>query len=392
MQQNLKAELSTELDNILNFWIESTIDVKNGGFIGEIDGNNIKHIDAPKGSVLNARLLWTFSSAYRITGKEEYLRQAQYTFDYFKHNFIDKKYGGVYWELNADGTPSNRRKQIYAIAFAIYGLSEFFRATQANEALNLAVGLFNNIEKYSFDASENGYFEALTEEWELLDDVRLSPKDYNERKTMNTHLHIMEAYACLYRVYKTDKVATALKNLINLFLDKFINDQGNLNLFFDDDWNLKSDIISFGHDIECSWLLHEAAEVLGNEELLKKVIPVSIKIADVTYNGIDTDNGLFYELEKDKNHLDTDKHWWPQAEALVGYYNVYELSKDEKYLQTAADFWEFTKENIIDKKHGEWFWRVSKDRVPYESDEKVGFWKCPYHNSRACMELMERIK
>jgi mannobiose 2-epimerase len=263
--------MELELQNILNYWMQNSIDEKNGGFIGSIDHFNQKNVDAPKGSVVNTRILWTFASAYRVTKKPEYLKTAERAYHYIIHHFIDKNYGGIYWELDCNGKPKNPRKQIYALSFAIYCLAEYHRATGFPEALQYAIELFNAIEKYSFDKEQNGYVEALTEDWQPMTDYRLSEKDANESKTMNTHLHVMEAYACLYRVWKNDQLAKALRNLIELFIDKFIDGETyHLNLFFDDYWNLKIDIISFGHDIECSWLLHEAAEVLGDHALVEK--------------------------------------------------------------------------------------------------------------------------
>jgi len=389
----LKSELTKELqDNILMYWINHVIDEKNGGFIGHIDYPNLPKYDAPKGSVLNARILWTFSSAYRVFPNEKYLQAAERAYQYIKTYFVDREFGGVYWELDYLGKPLNSRKQIYAISFTIYGLAEYYMISNDNESLELAKQLFDVIEKYSFDQKRNGYVEALSHKWEPLQDFRLSEKDANESKTMNTHLHILEAYANLYRVWKDERLQKALRNLIELFINKFINQNHNLNLFFDDDWTLKSDEISFGHDIECSWLLHEAAEVLANQTLLHKVEKVAVNMANETFKGIDEDFGLFNESFPSENKIDSDKHWWPQAEAIVGFYNAYQISGDEKFLDQALNSWEFTKNYIVDKEHGEWFGKVNKDGKPYLKDEKVGFWKCPYHNGRACIELIRRIK
>ncbi len=390
-KQQLKAELSLELTHILNYWMEYAVDEVNGGFIGKVDHNNNKIQDSPKGSILNARILWTFSSAYRLTKKSEYLKMAYRAYQYIYEHFVDRVHGGIYWELDASGKPKNGRKQIYANAFAIYGLTEFYKITNDQVALDLALDVFEYIEKYSLDKIYNGYFEAFTEDWNKLEDVRLSEKDANESKTMNTHLHILEAYTNLYRVHKTERIQKALENLINLFINQFINKNYNLNLFFDDYWNLKSDIISFGHDIECSWLLYEAAHVLGDKDIIEKVKPISVNMAEVSLKGLDKDGGLYNEFEPGKNHLDTDKHWWPQAEAVVGFFNAWEISSNPGFLDKAWTSWEFTKKYIIDHKNGEWYWRVNKGGKPYETDEKAGFWKCPYHNSRLCMEIMERI-
>jgi mannobiose 2-epimerase len=388
----LRTELESELqNNILGYWRANTIDEKHGGFIGSINHNNVPNAEAPKGAVMNARILWTFASAYRINRNEDDLKMAQRAYQYILDNFIDKTYGGVYWELDFMGNPSNTRNQIYGLAFVIYGMVEYYKACGDKNALASAVDLFYLIEKHSFDKDKNGYFEALTCEWNKMDDYRLSEKDDNESKTMNTHLHILEAYTNLYREWENDKLKGALSNLIKLFTDKFINQNYNLILFFDDDWTAKSDMISYGHDIECSWLLHEAAEVLGDSALTKKVANIAVNMAQAALKGIDADGGLIYETFPSKNHTDTDKHWWPQAEAIVGFYNAYQLSGNETYLQNSLNSWSFIKKYIVDKDNGEWYWSVNKDRVPYTENDKAGFWKCPYHNGRACMELIERL-
>lgn len=387
-----KTALKAELTNILDYWMNNCLDEQNGGFIGHIDYFNHRDEKAPKGSVLNARILWTFSAAYAQTKNTSYYEIAERAFQYNLKYFIDREFGGVYWELDYLGNPLNSRKQIYALSFMIYGMVAFYKISNNQQALQTANELFQLIEKHSFDKQYNGYVEALSQDWKPLSDLRLSEKDANESKTMNTHLHILEAYTNLYRVNKSDAVQKALKNLIQLFLEKFINENYTQNLFFDDYWNLKSDEISYGHDIECSWLLHEAAEVLGDEELLSIVREVSIKMAFQSFDGLDSDGGMFNHYTPSTKHLDTDKHWWPQAEAMVGYYNAYQLSGDDQFLKKSKACWEFTQKYLLDKTHGEWFWRVNKEGKPYTEDEKAGFWKCPYHNSRACLELIDRIK
>jgi mannobiose 2-epimerase len=388
----LQNELKNELhQNILPYWMLQTIDTHQGGFVGSVGFLNEHIPEAPKGSVLNARILWTFSAAFRFTGNQDYYNTSKRAYNYLINYFFDKQYGGVFWELSYTGEPLNTRKQIYALSFALYGLVEYYRATGEETSLHEAINLFELIERHSFDKEKNGYIEALSRNWQLLSDMRLSDKDANESKTMNTHLHILEAYTNLYRVYKNQRVQHALKNLIELFLNKFINSEFHLNLFFDDGWNLKGDHISFGHDIECSWLLYEAAEVLGEASLIAKVKPLSIAMAKSVLPAIDSDGGMYNEYKPANNSTDTDKHWWPQAEAMVGFYNAYQLSGDERFVKQALASWNFIKNHIIDKKNGEWFWRVNKKGTPYETDEKAGFWKCPYHNSRACLEIIERI-
>jgi mannobiose 2-epimerase len=389
----LKEELTAELsNNILPFWMYQAIDIDQGGFLGHIDFSGQADPLAPKGGILNARILWTFSSASRILKNPEYLKMAQRSYAYVVDHFLDKKHGGTYWEVDYLGERLNTKKQIYALAFTIYGLVEYYMASGDDQALKYAISLYRDIERHSFDDKNNGYFEAFTREWEPIEDLRLSAKDQNESKTMNTHLHILEAYTNLYRVWKDDELKAKLKNLIELFQNKFVNENGNLNLFFDDEWNLKSDLISFGHDIESSWLIQEAAEVLGDKSLIEKSKILAVKIAKENLKGIDEDGGLYYEYFPSTGEWDMDKHWWPQGEAMVAYLNAYQISNDKKYLETALNSWSFIQKYIVDKENGEWHWSVNKEGKPSENDVKAGFWKCPYHNGRACLEVITRLK
>lgn len=385
--KGIKEEL---LNNILPYWMSKMPDQENGGFYGRIDGDEQLHKLANKGAVLNTRILWTFSAAYRIFKQPEYLAIATRAFDYINTYFIDKKYGGVYWELDYKGNPVNPKKQSYAQGFALYGFSEYYRATGDVLALERAKELFLLIEKYSFDKDKNGYFEAFTEDWNLIEDMRLSDKDANEKKTMNTHLHILEPYSNLFRVWKDGALVDALRNLIEIFTDKILDTKTfHLNLFFDEDWNSKSEIISYGHDIEASWLLFEAAEVLEDNELIDKLKPISLKIADASMEGLQADGSLIYE--KDRAHVDSDKHWWVQAENVVGLMYAHKNSGNKFYLESALKCWDYIQHNIIDKTDGEWIWSRKEDGSINHVEDKAGFWKCPYHNARMCMEVINII-
>lgn len=391
--KRLRAEMQEELEtNILPFWMGRMVDKVRGGFYGRIDGEGNLYAEAPKGAILNARILWTFSSAYRILKKEEYLETATRAKRYLIDCFYDTEFGGIYWELDCDGNPSDKKKQIYAIGFAIYGLSEYARATGDKEALDYAIRLFEVIEKYSFDPVRNGYLEALTRDWKPIEDMRLSDKDENEKKTMNTHLHILEPYTNLYRVWKNERLEKQLRNLIRIFLDKILDrETGHLNLFFEEDWLNKYHIYSYGHDIEASWLLHEAALVLGDTELLKEVEPLVIRIAWAADEGLNPDGSMIYENFLDKHHVDRELHWWVQAENVVGHANLYQYFQDEKALKVAGRTWNFIREHLIDRQGGEWYWSCYEDGTVNTMDDKAGFWKCPYHNGRMCMEIIERF-
>lgn len=385
-----KTQLSAELKNILNYWMQHTIDNEFGGFYGKIDNNNNIDNKAPKGSVLNARILWTFSAAYNYTKRYEYLAVATKAFDYFIKHFVDHKNGGIYWTVDYKGDPLDTKKQIYALAFAIYGASEYYQATSLPKAKELALQLYETIEKYSYDKVKSGYYEAFTKEWQTIDDLRLSDKDANEKKTMNTHLHVLEAYTNLYCIQPSIAIKQSMIQLLKNFSDHIIHKQTNhLNLFFSENWIAKGNIVSYGHDIEAAWLLLEAAEAIDDENLICEMKSIAMKMADVTIEGLDKDGGLWYEIEN--NHLVKEKHWWPQAEAMVGFYNAWQLSNNKNYLQRSWNSWQFIKAHILDSEHGEWFWGVKEDYSIMPGEDKAGLWKCPYHNSRACLEILKRI-
>ena len=387
-----REELEKELkENILPWWMKYSPDRELGGFYGHIDHRNRVVHGAGKGAVLNARILWTFSAAYRIYHNPEYLETASRAYHYITTHFTDKEYGGVYWELEPDGSVRSSRKQVYAIAFTIYGLAEYHMACREDESLNIAKGLFTDLESHAFDREHNGYTEALSRRWQPLEDLRLSEKDQNESRTMNTHLHILEAYCNLYRVWKDPALAGALKNLIGLFLEHFVDSERNrLNLFFDERWNLRSTLVSYGHDIECAWLLHEAAIISGDRGLAEKTGELAVRMARANMAGLSENGGLYYEYFPETGEVDSDHHWWPQAEAMVGYFNAFELSGEHQFLERSLGSWEFIKEHLIDRELGEWYWSVDARGNPQTVKEKAGFWKCPYHSGRACMEIISR--
>ena len=389
----LRIEVEHELTTgILPFWMEKMADNVQGGFYGRIDGDDKLHADAPKGAILNARILWTFSAAYRLLRKPEYLETATRAKRYIIDKFYDKDFGGVYWSLTANGEPLDTKKQVYAQGFAIYGLSEYARATGDREALDYAVKLFETVEKYSFDRDRNGYIEAFTREWKPIEDMRLSDKDENTSKTMNTHLHILEPYANLYRVWKNERLERQLRNMLDLFIGKILNKKTyHLDLFFDNCWHTDGNIISYGHDIEASWLIHEAALVLGDEALLKRIEPVITNIARAADEGLNPDGSMIYERFTAEDRTDRELHWWVQAENVVGHVNLYQHFGDEKAFDTVVKCWQFIKDKIIDHANGEWHWSLMPDGSVNRRDDKAGFWKCPYHNGRMCMEIIERF-
>lgn len=388
--QALASHLKKELtEDILPYWSKK-ICKGDTGFYGRISGEEVIDPEAPVGAIMTSRILWTFSNAFRLFRREEYKTMAMQAKSLIINNFYDVEQGGIYWSINPDGTPLDTKKQIYAIAFCIYGLAEWNRASGDEEALELAKKLYRDIEKHSFDTCKNGYFEAFTREWGEIQDMRLSDKDANESKTMNTHLHVLEAYTGLYRVWKDGGLAAQLKNLIGIFLVRILGADAHLRLFFDDDWNCGYKIYSYGHDIEASWLLHEAALVLGDEATIGKVEKEVPRIAAAAGEGFTAKGGMIYEKDNATGHIDGDRHWWVQAESVVGYFNLWQLTGEASGLENSIECWEFIRNNLIDRENGEWFWSIRQDGSVNRTDDKAGFWKCPYHNGRMCMEIIER--
>lgn len=390
--QQYKTQLNSELSRIMDYWIKNTPDELFGGFAGCIDEHEQVVAGAPKGSVLNTRILWSFAAAYNLRKDSEYLKYAERAYRYIVNHFIDREYAGIYWTVDYEGNPLDTKKQVYAIAFTIYGLSEYYIASGDEDAKMLAISLYSLLVDKSFDSKKTGYFEAFTREWRPIEDLRLSEKDANEQKTMNTHLHVLEAYTNLYRIWQVGELKEQIVKLINNFLDHFIDPETNhLRLFFDENWHSKSTLVSYGHDIEATWLLQEAAEVIADAVLLEKVKKINLKIAEATIEGLDADGGLWYEYEPADDHLIKQKHWWPQAEAMVGFFNAWQISNDDKYFDISLKNWDFVQKKILDLQNGEWIWGVDEYGSPMPNEDKAGLWKCPYHNSRACIELIRRL-
>lgn len=389
---NLKQTMKDVLEhNILSYWIDHVVDKENGGFYGRIDGDDQIHAQAEKGAVMNARILWAFSAAYRVLRNPAYLEAATRAKDYFLAHFVDKENGGVYWSVDYQGNPLDTKKQTYAIGFAIYGFSEYARATGDAEALEMAKRLYHDIETHAYDSENQGYIEALTCDWQPIADMRLSDKDENGSRTMNTHLHIIEPYTNLYRVWKDAALEKSIRNLLDIFTDKLLNPETHhLDLFFDDKWQGKRNVESYGHDIEASWLLHETALVLDDKAVLQKMEQVIRRIADAADEGLRADGSMVYEHWKDTDEYDLQRQWWVQCENIIGHIDLYQYFGYEDSLEKAIQCWNFVQKNLIDAKNGEWHWAVLDDGTINLKDDKAGFWKCPYHNSRMCLELIER--
>ena len=389
LRERVEREL---LGDILPFWLTYAVDYEFGGFRGQIANDLTIDPLAHKGLILNARILWTFAKAYQVYRDEVYLRTARRAYEYLRRYFWDAELGGVYWMVDHLGNPVETKKRIYGQAFTVYALAEYVAACAEKEPLEKAIALHRMIEDASHDAQNGGYFETYERNWKLAREQRLSEVDMDEKKSMNTHLHLLEAYANLLRLWNEDELRKRLRELLRIFLDHIIDPETHhFRMFFDEVWHDRSDRYSFGHDIEGSWLICEAAEVLGDTAILEEARKAAVRMAQVLYEqAVDSDGGLFYE-GSGKELIDTDKHWWPQAEAVVGFLNAYELSGRDYFLKASQNSWQFIEKFIVDHQHGEWYWKVSRDGTPSDDKYKVDPWKCPYHNSRTCFEVMERL-
>lgn len=385
----MKAVAMAELTQvILPYWIRKMPDRDAGGFYGQVDGRDNIIPGSPKGGILNARILWSFSAAYLKLRNPVYLEMATRARNYIFRYFFDEEHGGTYWCLSSDGSPLDTKKQIYSQAFFIYALSAYNMATGDRESLDRAVELYRLIEKHSFDRERGGYFEAFNREWGEIADLRLSEKDANEKKTMNTHLHVLEAYTALYRVWPDPVLRQQLAALVKVFAGRIVDPEtSHLNLFFDEEWNCRSTIVSYGHDIEASWLLCEAAEALGEADTVKGL---ALRIAAAAHEGLAGDGSLFYEKDDAAGHSDCDRHWWVQSEAVVGFLNAWQLSGDDSWLELASGALDYISNHISDRENGEWHWSIRSDGTVNRDDDKAGFWKCPYHNTRMCLEVLSR--
>ena len=380
--------------HILPFWCGPALDNKNGGWMAWLSNDLKPDRSKPKGLIMNARILWTFSAVYRVKPDPLCQEMAQRAFDVVMNKFWDTKHGGAFWQLNDQFKVIDDSKKIYGQAFYMYALTEFHHAFGSEVALERAAWLFELIDRHARDAQFGGYFEVRRRDWsEAAADARLSDKDMNEKKSMNNHLHVLEACTNLYRARREPRVAGRLRELIEIFLTRILDARTkHLNHFFDERWNVRSDTYTFGHDIEASWLLCEAAEELGDKNLFQRVRELAVQMTDAVFNeGLSADGALCYE-GKDGKIIDTGSESWPQAEALIGFLNAFEISRDGKFLAAALRVWSYINQKIVDRAHGEWFWRINPDGKPDATLPKVSEWKGPYHASRACLEILRRVK
>ena len=376
------------VNDLIPFW-QGLKDEENGGFYGYLSYDLKLDKKAVKGCILNSRILWFFSNAYMVLGDPSLLESATHAYQFLKEHCVDDEFGGVFWSLTYDGKPEDTTKHTYNQAFSIYALASYYDASKNPEALEIAWKLYDLVESKCKD--EYGYLEAFTRSFEPEENDKLSENGVIAEKTMNTLLHVFEAYTELYRVTKEEKVAKQIRFMMDIIKDKVFNKEiGRQEVFFDRTWNTLIDLYSYGHDIETAWLVDRGLEVLDDKAYTNMLYPITKIITENIYNRAYIDHSLVNESEN--GVVDTTRVWWVQAEAVVGFLNGYQKQGDKKFLDASVDIWNYIKKYFIDKRNGsEWFWSVKEDHTP---DEKpiVEPWKCPYHNGRMCFEVLRRMK
>lgn len=385
----LKEEMRKELTGrILPFWMKLK-DKSHGGLYGRVDFDLNVDQYADKGGIVTTRFLWTFSAAYRVTGDKQYLEMADHMYKFLTEKLIDREHKGIYWLLDYQGKPKDTRKHIYAQSFAVYALSEYYRITQKQEVIDLALEIYDLVETVGFDQESQAYKEEFNRVWEEVPNEMLSENGVIAEITMNTHIHILEAYTNLYKAYPTPELKTRLEMLLQVHYEKiYQKDTHFLGVFFNKNWNSIIDLKSFGHDIEAAWLMDDTIRTLGidNEQYNKMIVDISYNIANYA---IQSDGSLINEEANGK--LDHTRVWWVQAEAIVGFYNAYQRTGDRVFLDRIQGLWNYIKRSIHDPRSGgEWYWSIEADGTPTERD-LVEPWKASYHNARMALELIERM-
>ncbi len=382
-------EIKSELqEKIIPFW-NALRDDELGGFYGNVDSALNVDKMAEKGCLLNSRILWFYSNAYDLLGDEILLDNARHAYEFLITKCYDGERGGVYWSVNADGTPNDTQKHTYNQAFAIYALSSYYGVSEDKAALDKAFELFEIVEKNCTD--EGGYLEAFDIEWKPFVNDKLSENGVMASRTMNTLLHVMEAYTELYRVSGDSRVSRRLEWILGEIADRvYCPERRRLEVFFDLSMNSLIDLHSYGHDIEAAWLVDRACDVLDNAEVTQKMRPITAVLEDEIISAA-------YENESLNNEcccgeVDKWRVWWVQCEAIIGFFNAWQKRPDrDDFLGAAQSIWNFTKKYVSDDRDGgEWHYQVDVSGTPDMGKDVAGEWKCPYHNGRMCIEIMRR--
>ena len=387
MLEEVKAHL---LNDIIPFW-KNLRDDEFGGYYGYMDYNLKLDKKAVKGCILNSRITWFFANAYTLLKDESLLEEAKHGFAFMKEHCMDKENGGIFWSMKYDGTPEDTTKHTYNQAFSIYALSSYYEATHDEEALVMAKELFHIIETKCTD--EIGYKEAFDKEFHEVENDKLSENGVIAEKTMNTLLHVFEAYTELYRVAKLPEVKERLEWIMDTFADKVYNPKlHRQEVFFDRNMNTILDLHSYGHDIETAWLMDRGVEVLGEKKYEEKMTPITKDLTAEIYKVAFDGHSLANECEK--GVVNVHRIWWVQAETVIGFLNGWQKDPSRtEYLEAAKSEWQFIKDHVMDKRQGsEWFWEVDPSGKPYEGRPIVEPWKCPYHNGRMCFEVIRRLE
>lgn len=391
----LEREARAELDRICDWWTTHA-PAPNGGFWGEIGDDGIAYPEAPRAIILNTRLLWFFSAAFEATGDAACGRLADQAYRIVHDHFLDPSTKTLVWMVSAEHAVVNARKQTYAQAFGIYALAAYARAKHSPAALARALSIFEQVQAHFIDPIHGGWLEALGPNLEPIDDVRLSARDQNSPKSMNTHLHVLEAYTALSETMsqlvpdhpQRETVRRALEDAFDTFNGHIVSTRkDHLNLFFGLDWMCQSRVRSFGHDIEASWLLYEAARALDAPRILDEAKQAALGLATGALEGLSEHGGLYEEVGRD-GHLSRLHVWWVQAEALVGFLHAYDLDRNPRFLESALGVWAFIKAHQIDTQGGEWLELARIDDQTSKTGLMAGPWKCPYHTGRAMIETI----
>jgi mannobiose 2-epimerase len=390
---------ATRCRNILNnsivkFYLPNCVDQVNGGYLESLRDGKF----APTGEkflTMQGRQLWFFSTlAQEGIERDAALAAAKSGFEFLERFMRDPEHGGYFSKVSDAGKPIDTRKHVYLNAFALYGLVGYFRATKDESALKSAQAFFRILESKAHDSAHGGYNEFFYEDWKPIRDVKESGYiGAIDTKTYNTHLHVLEALAELYRVWPDPLVARRLGEaiLINTNTvrhpDYFCNIDG-----WSPDWkmiqspqNLRA---SYGHDVECAWLTMDAARTLNFSPRLLRPWAEALVGYSLKY-GYDREHGGFYYTGPlGKSAEDTRKEWWVEAEALVSMLEMYKLTGKREYYDVFCQTLDFVEKHQM-AAEGNWWASRKADGSPL-SDQRSSPWHGAYHNGRS-MILCEKL-